>query len=1686
MLVEYENPIKSGFFSVCVAVFATLGLIAPAFADVGDEVVNVATVSHGLDGSRITFETPPAVFTIQAIPTPSTIEFFRISPQAPGAVPKTFNGSEFSDDDAQTFQAVGAPLTLGGQLVDLTNGNLVNGAENYLPGELVIVGVTDLGQNIDPTEIDSVVITITTPNDSVILRLFETGPDTGSFVGYVRSVASVSEDGAGTLFLERSDTLTAVYIDPFDATEVSSDVAGVDPYGRIFNSVSGGLIDGVVVTIVDAASGQPAPVFGIDGISEYPSTVTTGGSVTDASGLIYDLEPGEFLFPIMFPGEYRLELQTPNGFSGPSAATAQDFIGLPNAPFEIIPASFLGSFILDGSGDVNFDVPLDPSGDLLVTKTASTPTAGVGDFVRYAVSVENIGANDAVIRLQDVLPLGFRFQVGSARLDGQSIASPAISDDARILTFSAGTLDVGEQLLISYVAEVTSGADDGDAINTASVIDGAGQSISNTAQAIVRIEDDFLRDQLTIVGRIAANACDPNAPWPREISDGESLSGVRFYLETGAYVTSDEDGLFHFEDIDPKIHVVQMDTASLPKGYEPVLCEENNRNAGSAISQFVDAQGGSVWRTNFYLRRKEGVARRSTKPRFEQDVVNLSKEYEEFDLEWLNQQNGLAEWAYPTGETPSSAAISIGVKHAVGQRVILLLNGAKAPALNYAGREVSKYKSAAISRWRGVDLVDGENNFVAIIQTLEGEEVTRVNRTFHLVDDVARATFEPEESYLFADGAKPPAIAIKVVDGAGRRVRTGTQLSVTIDPPYRALGAARLEEDAPLTDPLAAETTVRVGANGVARIELEPTLQTGNARIRVVFPNGNAQEFVQFLQPALREWIVVGLAEGSARLERETQGNEPASARDFLRDGRVAVFAKGTVKGDWLVTAAVDTDTRRGNEDDELFDDVNPDDRFSIFGDRSRQQFEAQSRFPVYAKAEKGSFQALFGDYQTGLSEVRLGRYSRRLSGFQSIYEGERFRFNGFAAETNQEFIRDEIAANGTSGPFRLTGSPVVVNSDRIRIETRDRFRPDEIVTATTLVRYLDYDIDFITGEVIFRLPVPAAESENDFNVIVAEYETSAAVERDIAAGGRGAVRFLDGRVETGVTIIHEENSGAGSATESGADTSLLAVDLRADVTDTTNLRFEYGVSRRQLAAGSQFDNAISAEVRHASKRVSARAYFDEVDSDFGFSQQSTAQAGVRRYGGEANVRLSSSNDPQTGAFVGRYVDANILREENTLTGASRDIAEVTLRQEGDATSGSVGLRRVVERTADGLRRRSILATAEVRQTFKRLGLTVRAQRDQPIGADNESILFAKRTIVGIEQRFGDKVTLNVSHEVQESDNVSSGNTIVGVSATPWSGGRLTASADQIRQPEAVRLGATFGVDQQIRFSQSWTGSFGVTRRQELATNGVISQLDDIVPDGPISPLENTGDFTSLYLGAGYRTEFTQSTARFETIKSSEGTRYTGILSAARDVSEAFSLAGTARLSNFDSVLGENDERTFDARLGVAVRPRDGGVIIFNRLDFEEFQAFDGLYSWKVVNNLNINAQLNDRWQLNVLHGLKYASLEDGDLSFDGVTQLFGLESRYDITRKIDFGLRGSLLYSHNSDTLEYSVGPSFGLSPADNIFLSAGWNFAGFTDDDFSGAAYTRNGPFIQLRVKFDQTTAGGLLKSISPSADQ
>ena len=104
-----------------------------------------------------------------------------------------------------------------------------------------------------------------------------------------------------------------------------------------------------------------AVVFGDDGQSVFPSTVTSGGTVTDSSGRTYDFGPGRYRFPFVVPGSYRLEVEGPRTYIWPTRRSDTELAAVPAIvvtghagpdlveAIKSLQAEFFASFVVSGT-----------------------------------------------------------------------------------------------------------------------------------------------------------------------------------------------------------------------------------------------------------------------------------------------------------------------------------------------------------------------------------------------------------------------------------------------------------------------------------------------------------------------------------------------------------------------------------------------------------------------------------------------------------------------------------------------------------------------------------------------------------------------------------------------------------------------------------------------------------------------------------------------------------------------------------------------------------------------------------------------------------------------------------------------------------------------------------------------------------------------------------------------------------------------------------------------------------------------------------------------------------------------------------------------------------------------------------------------------------------------------------------
>jgi len=225
-------------------------------------------------------------------------------------------------------------------------------------------------------------------------------------------------------------------------------------------------------------------------------------------------------------------------------------------------------------------IPLDPKmgNAVMITKTAAKENVHKADLVPYTITVNNtLAVNLSSMSVIDNFPPGFKYVVGSGRLDGAPV-EPVVNGPARTLTWGNLALASNSKHVIQLLLIVGGGVGEGEYVNRAQVIDGVTHSAASpVAEATVRVIPDPTLDCSDVIGKVFD---DKNMNGYQD--QGEpGLPGVRVATVNGLLITTDEFGRFHITCAvvpDPdrgSNFILKIDERSLPSGYR--MTTENPR-----------------------------------------------------------------------------------------------------------------------------------------------------------------------------------------------------------------------------------------------------------------------------------------------------------------------------------------------------------------------------------------------------------------------------------------------------------------------------------------------------------------------------------------------------------------------------------------------------------------------------------------------------------------------------------------------------------------------------------------------------------------------------------------------------------------------------------------------------------------------------------------------------------------------------------------------------------------------------------------------------------------------------------------------------------------------------------------------------------------------------------------------------
>ncbi|MCG8392358.1 MAG: hypothetical protein MI745_04685 [Pseudomonadales bacterium] len=1277
------------------------------------------------------------------------------------------------------------------------------------------------------------------------------------------------------------------------------------------------------------------------------------------------------------------------------------------------------------------------------------------------------------------------FHIERERRDGSVVAYP---------------LAPGATVTLHYGLRLSAAAVDSNGINRATARANTASGFtyrSNEDQAEVKIRSEgVLSDKAMLFGKVYVDADCNNlqndGEWP--------IGGVKLYLQDGTWVITDENGQYSIYGLEPGLHTIKVDPLTLPAGIQLKPIDNRHaadpesrfvdlRNGeyhradfaascpsgdqAQALARQLKARNAAMdgdWMldeaarfdplrqqtSNPILRQADGsgdlgsgvytqtgddslteaweqvsrVSEQESKTSTVREAVPEASmtETREAAATVTREQAEQGAWLWPRGRISRDGRFQVVVRS--GVEPVLNVNGKPVSKSQLGEQVVNKRERAQVVTWYGVQLNEGENRLSVTAQDMFGNTRVMAEQTFVRPAAPTSITLHADADTLPADGGRSTlGIRIRLNDAAGNPVLGNHFVTVETD------RGRWLEDDLQNSTPGHQVKLV----DGQALVHLRSTEYTGPVRIRATLNRFSDSVEIEQVAP-LRPLLATGFLQVQSRAGGlRDNGSAPDEVADTFEDdidGRAAVFMKGQVRGDAHLTLAYDTDKDLDTED-EVRRDLNPADYYPIPGDASVRGYDARSRSKLYARLEKDRSSVMWGDYLTdpGYDFYDLGRTQRTLTGLNGIYDNGRARFQVFAARPDMEQVTEEIPGNGTALLFTLSNNPSR-DSETVEIIVRDRNNPGLVVEATPLTRYVDYSVNYFTGDIRFHDVIPSRDENLNPVFVRVNYNVEGDAEEYTVLGGRFNYDLTE-QLQLGVSRTRDDHD--------------------TDGYDLTSVSAQYKVDENTRV------NVSTGSMLHENGDPEGRAY---------------SVNGERLWvdGSRTELRWARAEEgfDNPAAGISEAREEMRLGHEQVVTGdLSVDVEGIRSKQlDGSDEQNSLGA----------------IAEKRIGATALRGGVRGIQQKNNEgtesfgtyiLGANRGFSLFGKPFQIGgeYEQAFEDagrrRIAADADMQLTEKTSLYSRYEIIN------SLNGINTLDDDV-ETQQFTTGVRSSVTRNTDVYSEYRLRGAVSGEDVAAANGVKSDIE-IEPGLTVTPTfewiqtlegDTNQDSTALSVGAEDRRNKNRRTlARVET-RFGDDREYYG-LSAANiwrlNTDWSAVVRDDLRVQYFDADPKEGDNIV---TLGLARRPRRDNRhhMLFMYKWKEEWGGASGTDRTVHLFSTHHNYQPHDDWIVSGRIGGKWQDSELGMLNIS--TDAYVVDGRviWDITRRFDIDLHGGAITTEGVSERRYSYGFTVNALVRRNLRMGVGYNFAGFRDDDLDPEGYNAEGVYVGLEYKFDE----------------
>jgi hypothetical protein len=1007
---------------------------------------------------------------------------------------------------------------------------------------------------------------------------------------------------------------------------------------------------------------------------------------------------------------------------------------------------------------------------------------------------------------------------------------------------------------------------------------------------------------------------------------------------------------------------------------------------------------------------------------------------------------------------------------------------------------------------------------------------------------------------LPADGVGTTDIRLQLLDAKGQILK-GEQLA-TIE----VSGGARIL----LPNKLTTESGVDRGDSDRVTPGVQAKVSDGQLSFKLIAPaqpeaitvrvsvRGVSERITIRYLPDLRDLVAVGLLEGRLRTDKfDPKAIVPIRENDSFEEeirglskdfnggrsnfgARAAMYLKGKVKGDYLLTLAYDSekDTRK-----QLFDSIDPNAFYPVYGDSSLRTQDAQSTGKLYVRLDKDRSYLLWGDYTTQDDNParRLSQYNRTLPGLRSHWEEGNWIVNGFVARESFKQVVDEFPARGVSGPYSVASPNGIKGTERVEIIVRKRDQTSVILKTTLLSREVDYEFEPFDGKILFRSAVPSIDDQLNPVSIRVTYEVESGGERHFIYGADARLKLSDS-LTLGAAVAKDNNPSTGQ-TVLGANLALKLsknTEVFAEVARSSSLvnvdanGFSNNTSANFNGKSGKFsDNAFRAEIRHADEQLRANAYVQRAGEDFN-NASSGLTGGRQELGGAVTYKPTEK----------WTVTTDVQKSEDKITGAENTSASLAadLKLTDRLTVGA-GVRKV-EQDAKSVAQQAInncLTVYNGSLPGYNTGFGISQTGNQSIDPATGLPVICTNTINPITTtptdaqaldrnsvfiRAGYKVNdqLTIDGELQNirgTDPVSTAK--IGLRYSVTKSIDLTGELQREfggSNNNLYRFGADWKVAEKTRlysryeYSHTYSANYGLgigplsrafalgIDTQYMQDGSLYSEyrLNDAssgrsiqnaiglrngwnVAEGLrlLTNVERTnstsGDSTAVGLGAEYTANpLWKGSGRIQWRGDQANTNWLLTASVARKLDRDWTLIAREYLNFVNPKDGTADTRQNRFQIGFALRPVDNNK--FDALGLFEQKTDDSADKKSNANIISVRANYHPSrpWWLTG----RFAHKRVNELLLGTVNDSYSaslIGGRVTYDISNRWSIGGiTTLLVGKGGARQFAYGLEVGYTLMDNLIVGVGYNWRGFRDDDLTGSDYTNRGWVLNVRYKFDE----------------